>query len=116
MGDPYGLISDESDFLVHPAKIATGEGLRFYGSYRFTYTDMDWDIDFNLGDGTYPMYHDLSGPEQGHDALVGAAFPFGPGMRGFFFSYAGRGGDYEGEYVDFVENIKKKLSTLGIPL
>ena len=43
MGDPYGLIADESDFLIHPAKISKGEGVRFYGDYRFTYTGvMDW--------------------------------------------------------------------------
>ena len=103
MGDPYGLISDESDFLIHPAKIAKGEGVRLYGSYRFTYTGMDWDIDFNLSSGTWPMYHDLSGDEQGHDVLVGAALPLGPGRMGLFFSYAGRWGDYEGDHVDFFE-------------
>jgi len=44
MDDPYGLLQDESDFLTHPSKIAQGEGIRFYGDYRFTYTDViDWD-------------------------------------------------------------------------
>jgi len=27
MGDPYGLIKDESDFLIHPAGIAKGQGI-----------------------------------------------------------------------------------------
>jgi hypothetical protein len=48
MDDPYGLISDESDFLIHPAKIAQGDGVRFYGDYWFTYPGvMDWDYDLD---------------------------------------------------------------------
>jgi len=98
MGDPYGLISDESDFLIHPAKIAKGEGVRFYGNYRFTYRDMfDEDIiGDTLGFGTYSL--DLSGKETAHDALVGAGFPLGPGRMGLFFTYSGRRGDADGAY------------------
>jgi len=100
MGDPYGLISDESDFLIHPAKIATGEGIRFYGDYRFTYTDvMDWDADFD----DWPYEWDFSGDEYRHDALVGAAFPLGTGRMGIFFTYAGHRGDYDGNYDYTVE-------------
>jgi hypothetical protein len=40
MGDPYGLVEDESDFLIHPSKVAKGEGIRYYGSYRFNYRDV----------------------------------------------------------------------------
>jgi hypothetical protein len=48
MGDAYGLLQDESDFLTHPSQIAQGGGVRFYGDYRFTYTDvMDWDYDLD---------------------------------------------------------------------
>ena len=44
MDEPYGLLQDESDFLIHPSEIAQGEGIGFYGDYRFPYTDaMDWD-------------------------------------------------------------------------
>ena len=44
MGDPFGLVADESDYLIHPAKIANGQGVRFYGDYRFTYTGVtNWD-------------------------------------------------------------------------
>ena len=80
MGDPFGLVADESDYLIHPAKIAKGEGIRFYGDYRFTYTGvMDWD--YNLDEFTTAgvlntFYHyDGSGQEYKHNALVGAAFP-----------------------------------------
>jgi hypothetical protein len=98
MGDPYGLISDESDFLIHPAKIAKGEGIRFYGNYRFTYRDM-FDMDIigdTAGFGTYSL--DLSGKETAHDALLGAGFPLGPGRMGLFFTYMGRRGDADGAY------------------
>jgi hypothetical protein len=102
MGDPYGLISDESDFLIHPAKIATGDGVRFYGGYRFTYkgvTDWGYDLDrFTLAGILTEYYHfDTSGQEYAHDALVGAAFPLGPGRMGLFFTYDGMRGDYDGD-------------------
>ena len=49
MEDPYGLIQDESDFLIHPAKIANGQGMKFYGDYRFTYTGvLKWDNEVNV--------------------------------------------------------------------
>jgi hypothetical protein len=102
MGDPFGLVQDESDFLIHPAKIANGEGIRFYGDYRFTYIGVtDWNdrwshlrlsgalIDFGQVD--------VSGQELGHNALVGAAFPVGPGRMGLFFTYGGMRGDYDGK-------------------
>lgn len=97
MGDPYGLFSDESDFLIHPAKIAKGEGIRFYGDYRFTYRDMfDCDIE-EQGMGNSNTL-DLSGDGMRHDALVGAGFPLGPGRMGLFFTYEGRRDDYDGEF------------------
>ena len=37
MGDPYGLVADESDFLIHPATIAAGEGIRFYNRRSVKY-------------------------------------------------------------------------------
>jgi hypothetical protein len=103
MGDPYGLISDESDFLIHPAKIAKGEGVRFYGGYRFTYTGvMDWDYDLDRFDTTGTVltnFYNLdgSGQEYKHNTLLGAAFPLGPGRMGILFAYAGKRGDYDGD-------------------
>jgi len=101
MGDPYGLVEDESDFLIHPAKIAKGEGVRFYGHYRFTYTGVtDWDYDLdvmNLFGGLQEYsHHDTSGDELKHKALVGTSFPLGPGRMGIFFEYAGMRGNYDG--------------------
>lgn len=73
MDDPYGLLQDESDFLTHPSQIAQGEGIRFYGDYRFTYMDvMDWDYDLNRLDA--PLWR-----------------------TGLFFAYDGMKGDYDGD-------------------
>ena len=101
MGDPFGLVQDESDFLIHPAKVAKGEGVRFYGDYRFTYTDvMDWGYDldvFNTAGTLTDLFHyDTSGQEYKHNALLGAGFPLGPGRMGFFFTYDGMRGNYDG--------------------
>jgi hypothetical protein len=102
MGDPFGLVADESDYLIHPAKIAKGEGVRFYGDYRFTYTGvMDWNYDvniFNSGGALLRFFrYDTSGYEQDHDALLGTAFPLGPGRMGLFFNYKGKRSDYDGD-------------------
>lgn len=102
MGDPYGLISDESDFLIHPAKIVDGEGVRFYGGYRFTYRDvMDWDYEldgFDLATGDLIRYYnyDTSGNEQRHEGLLGVTFPLGLGREGLFFEYRRTRGRYDG--------------------
>ena len=101
-GDPYGLVVDESDFLIHPAKIANGKGINFYGGYRFTYTGvLKWDNEVNIftlaGVPAFNFPKETSGDELRHEALVGAAFPLGPGRMGLFFTYSGMRGDYDGK-------------------
>jgi hypothetical protein len=101
MEDPYSLVQDESDFLTHPAKIASGKGISFYGDYRFTYTGVTaWNYDVNIFNaaGTLLRFYryDTSGDEQSHDALLGAAFPLGPGRMGLFFNYEGKRSNYDG--------------------
>ena len=62
IGDAYGLLQDESDFLTHYSQIAQGEGIRLYGYYRFTYMDvMDWDDDLDLLDAPRYFHLDTSG-------------------------------------------------------
>jgi hypothetical protein len=112
MSDPYGLVADESDFLIHPAKIANGEGVRFYGDYRFTYTGVtEWDNTVDLFDpsGVWVgrFWDDVSGEELGHSGLVGAALPLGPGRMGLFFTYQGMRGDYDGHYADTMGDYAK---------
>jgi hypothetical protein len=104
MGDAYGLVADESDFLIHPAKIAKGEGVRFYGDYRFIYTGVtNWDYhlnQFNAAGILTDYYHfDTSGYEHTHDALLGAAFSLGSGRMGIFFDYDGTKSIYDGNEV-----------------
>jgi hypothetical protein len=107
MEDPYGLVQDESDFLIHPSEIATGGGMKFYGNYRFTYRDvMDWNYTMSSFD---PVTGALlteepfkgSGDENEHDALLGSAFPLGQGRMGLFFQYAGKKGDFDGKNNEF---------------
>lgn len=104
MGDPYGLLTDESDFLIHPAKIAKGQGVKLYGDYRFTYTGVsEWSYNLDqftaAGVLTNYSHYDGSGDEYRHNVLVGAAFPLGPGRMGAFFSFDAMRGDYTGREV-----------------
>jgi hypothetical protein len=115
MGDPYGLLEDKSDFLIHPALIADGKGVNYYGHFSFQYRDVsDWQYDFKLKPSSIrvqgnpvPGLGDLrlnggyngSGDEQFYDALAGVAFPLGLGRRGIFFNYKGKRGDYDGSGV-----------------
>ncbi len=127
MGDPYGLVADESDFLIHPAKIANGKGINFYGGYRFNYTGVtDWSYNldrFNPAGTLIGFYnYDTSGQEYKHNALLGAAFPLGMGRMGLFFEYAGKRGDYDGNedilgvsnYTDY--DLKSKLDNFALRL
>ena len=103
MGDPYGLLQDESDFLIHPAKIAKGEGIRYYGDYRFTYTGVtDWELDrdFFSPTGILTGWAETSVPGDVYenDALLGASSPVGPGRLGIFFNYSGMRGNNDGDY------------------
>jgi hypothetical protein len=101
MGDPYGLVEDESDFLIFPAKITQGQGVQFYSHYRFTYTDVtDWKYNLdalNASGILANFFHfDTSGKEYNHNGLLGAAFPLMSGRMGVFFTYDGMRGDYDG--------------------
>jgi hypothetical protein len=100
MGDPYGLIQDESDFLIHPAGIANGRGMNFYGDYRFTWNEVtNWNITmdaFSPGCTSCHNAYKNAGHEQKHQGLLGAAIPMGPGRMGLFLQYEGKRGDFDG--------------------
>ena len=117
MGDPYGLILDESDFLVHPSKVAgvgAATGIKWYGHYGFLYkgvTDWNWDMDLS-GPITFlgipipivpglraSVNLDHDGNEYNHQGLVGATFPIGVSRMGLFFTYNGKRGNYDGSTV-----------------
>jgi hypothetical protein len=100
MGDPYGLLEDESDFLIHPAKIVAGEGVRLYSGYRFTYTGVaDWELSWArftpAGVFANEWLYDFTGDEYRHEALLGTAFPLGQGRLGIFVTYDTMRGDYD---------------------
>ena len=102
MNDPYGLIQDESDMLIHPAMIMNSSGTRFYSHYRFTYTDvMDWDYKWNFrnafGPGEFDYDLKASGDEYRHEALLGSTFNLGSGRMGVFFTYENQNGEYDGK-------------------
>jgi hypothetical protein len=105
MDDPFGLVDDESDFLIHPAKIAKVEKLNFYSDYRFEFRDVpDWNysVDYiNTTTRSLMAYlpYNSSGDERGHEITLGAALPWGPGKMGFFFQYKGNRNDYHGDRV-----------------
>jgi len=103
MGDPQGLIGDESDLLLHPAQIFSGEGVRYYLDYKFTYTDlihMDSKIDVGipgLGSGTILDNNLTSGHTTEHNTLVGASFPLAKGRMGVFFGYDKQNGNRDSD-------------------
>jgi hypothetical protein len=103
MGDPFGLIVDESDFLIHPAEIADGKGVNVYGNYCFNWQNVtDWNYTakyFDIATGALIARFSFrtSGDEQKHDTLVGAALPSGPGRLGVLFQYTDGSGDFNGE-------------------
>jgi hypothetical protein len=101
MGDPFGLVEDESDFLIHPSKIAVGEGTKFYGDYRFNWRDVsDWDYSFqSIAPGGILIFnfpYKGSGNEFENKGLLGMTFPLETGRMGVFFQYAGKRGDFDG--------------------
>ena len=78
MDYPTGLVEDESDFLIHPAGIASGKGTNYYGGYTFTY-DRTPECDFHtsiVGDPV-PLKFDADGHELRHEGQAGLAFPLG---------------------------------------
>ncbi len=111
MGDPYGLISDESDFLTLPTKIVDGNGtgVKYYWDARFAYhdvSDLNWSGNLSgpisiLGNSTNAVSADGSWNSSGdmwdYSTQLGATLPAGAGRLGFFFKYTGQRADYDGD-------------------
>ena len=105
MNEPSGLVSDESDFLIHPAKIAKVEKLTFYSNYRFDFRDLpawNYSLDY-INTMTRSLMirfpYNSSGDEREHEIFSGAVFPWGPGKMGFFLQYKGNRNDYDGSCI-----------------
>ena len=105
MGDVYGLVEDESDFLTHPAGIAAGKGVNFYFDARAKYNETTkWDYSLSEANGSHAYSYSFGadGDEWYGEGLIGVAFPVGTGRAGIFFDYAGnaiRRGKYNGSEV-----------------
>jgi hypothetical protein len=102
MANPSGLVEDESDFLIHPSKVAEGKGVKYYFDYRFNYRDVKWDYTlkgFNPSTGALltDRQYRSSGKEYGHDGLLGVTFPLWSGRMGLLLQYEGRRLNYEGK-------------------
>lgn len=107
MGDPTGLVEDESDLLIHPAAITNIKTFKMFGDYKFTYADHDSSWGANLSNAvTLPFIGatidaaggnwSADGPRYQHDALVGFTAPVGAGTGGIFITYRGVRTDYDG--------------------
>ena len=100
LGDAAGLVADESDFLIHPAAIATGKGFNAYGHYRLTYEKTkNWEYSASVPamDVIYPFT--AAGRLWKHEGQLGAALGLGPGRLGVFFDYTTASGKYTGAEV-----------------
>ncbi|MFC1814331.1 hypothetical protein ACFL03_16765, partial [Thermodesulfobacteriota bacterium] len=103
MGDPYGLVVDPSDFIIHPSKLKHEDKVKYKFHYRFNYTEVsEWNYDYNLidpGTGSVDSYYnyDTDGDRQTHNGTLGATFPAGDGSMGIFITYGGQWGDYSGD-------------------
>ncbi|MEN6441913.1 MAG: hypothetical protein ABFD97_25405 [Syntrophobacter sp.] len=107
MGDPTGLVEDESDLLIHPSAITNIKTFKMFGDYKFTYYDHDSSWGANLSSAvTIPFIGatidwaggnwSADGPRYQHDALVGFAAPVGAGTGGLFITYKGVRSDFDG--------------------
>jgi hypothetical protein len=102
-GDASGLFEDESDFLIHPAAIASsGKDTNAYSTFRINYKRISqWDNKTAIPSESRDYPYEAEGHEWGIDGNVGIAFPLGTGRMGLFFEYLGIKSDYSGEENDF---------------
>lgn len=97
MGDASGLIEDESDYLIHPAAIASGKGLNVYGNYRLTYDKTtNWDYSMNAYTAGDWFNYSADGQTWKNEVQVGTAFTLGAGRMGIFLEYLTASGKYDG--------------------
>jgi hypothetical protein len=100
MEEPIGLVQDESDFLTHPAYIADGKGINYYGDARLKYSDitkLSYSENSVFATGSRLIDYATSGHLWEYSGQIGAALPMGSGGRlGIFFQYSGTDGKLDG--------------------
>jgi len=128
MGGVYGLVEDESDFLTHPAGIANGQGLNFYGNMMLGLRTTDkvkfstYSYEASDPDDFWGTDSEASGREFRYEGLFGGAFPVGTGRVGIFLQYSGLNGSLRGDTVENNEgdidaypyDTKNKLDALAL--
>ncbi len=105
VGDAVGLIDDESDYLTHPAAIASGKGFSAYGHYRLTYDKATtWDYSLSAPLFNVLSAYSTSGHSWKNEGQLGAAFALGAGRMGVFFDYTGVRTSYSGteNFIDVI--------------
>jgi hypothetical protein len=101
MSYPFGLVADESDFLIHPALMANGKGTHCYSGYRFTYDRAtDWNFDTTMIGQPPGLDFEGDGHGYGHDGQAGMAFQVGKGRMGLFAEYGRKDGSYSGKQIN----------------
>jgi hypothetical protein len=115
MGGPFGLVSDESDFLIHPAKIADGSGSNYYGDYKFNYVQVPkWNNVFSeLGSTVINAME--AGSIRAHYMSLGGTWALGPGRLGLFVQYSDDRGAYNGSQSGAVGFSSVSLNTQDKP-
>ena len=120
MESPYGLVEDESDFLVHPTALTRGKGIQYYANFGTSYNETTrWDLtrgDVTRGAVIRP-YGQIDRSDKGHDqtanASLGVIFPVNVGRMGVIVDYDGNilsrgeygGRSYRPRFPDGVQSI-----------
>ena len=97
-GDAAGLIADESDFLTHPAYLASGKGVNAYGHFGLAYEKTStWDYKSSAPTLGWVYPYEAGGNTWKTNLQLGSAFALGAGRMGVFFEYDGSKGKYDGQ-------------------
>lgn len=131
LGDAGGLVEDASDYLIHPAAIASGKGLNFYGNYRLTYEKSTrWDYTLKLPTIPDVFAYSSDGKMVKNELQAGTDFAAGAGRMGIFLEYALARGKYDGmenfnfgavynrAFMDMTDNLDHLAARLiyGLPV
>jgi hypothetical protein len=101
MGDSAGLVDDESDYLTHPALIASLKSLSIYGTCAMSFEKtVHWDNTTALPLLNYDYPYKAEGHEWKAKGQAGFSLPLWKGGFGLFFGYSGNGSDYSGKEND----------------
>ena len=129
-GNAVGLIADESDYLIHPALLASGKGFNAYGHVGLAYEKTStWDYKSSVPILGWVYPYETSGDAWKANLQVGSAFALGAGRMGVFLEYDYAKGTYDGQEVysgfgsdirnidldDKLNNVKLRV-LYGLPL